>query len=95
MDKALRGVELDERAFARVEAIILSMTTEERSNPRLLNGSRRRRIAAGSGTSTQDVNRLIKQFEDMQKMMKQMSKRGGGMPGMAPGGNPFARGGRR
>jgi len=98
MDKALRGVELDERAFSRVEAIILSMTKEERSNPRLLNGSRRRRIAAGSGTSTQDVNRLIKQFEDMQKMMKQMSKKGGGgmMPGMmSGGGNPFARGGRR
>ena len=99
MDKAMRGVELDEKAFGRVEAIILSMTNEERSNPRLLNGSRRRRIAAGSGTSTQDVNRLIKQFEDMQKMMKRMSKKGGGgmqMPGMMPGGgNPFARGGRR
>ncbi len=73
MDKALRGVEIDERAFGRVEAIILSMTMEERNNPRLLNGSRRTRIAKGSGTTTQDVNRLIKQFEDMQKMMKKMT----------------------
>jgi signal recognition particle subunit SRP54 len=100
MDKALRGVDIDDRAFSRVEAIILSMTSEERSNPRLLNGSRRRRIALGSGTSTQDVNRLIKQFEDMQKMMKQLSQRGGGrglgMPGGLGGGmpslNPFGRG---
>ena len=81
MDKALRGVELDDKAFNRVEAIILSMTKEERQQPRLLNGSRRRRIAVGSGTTTQDVNRLIKQFEDMQKMMKRMTK-GGGMPAM-------------
>lgn len=74
MDKAMRGVEIDERAFGRVEAIILSMTREERQNPKLLNGSRRRRIATGSGTSIQDVNRLIKQFEDMQKMMKNMTR---------------------
>jgi signal recognition particle subunit SRP54 len=74
MDKAMRGVEIDERAFARVEAMILSMTREERQNPKLLNGSRRRRIATGSGTSIQDVNRLIKQFEDMQKMMKNMTR---------------------
>ena len=67
-------MQIDERAFGRVEAIILSMTQEERSNPRVLNGSRRKRIAAGSGTSIQDVNRLIKQFEDMQKMMKNMTK---------------------
>lgn len=74
MDKALRNVQIDERAFARVEAIVLSMTLEERRSPKLLNGSRRRRIALGSGTSIQDVNRLIKQFEDMQKMMKNMSR---------------------
>jgi len=74
MDKALRNVEIDEKAFGRVEAIIFSMTTEERRNPRLLNGSRRKRIAGGSGTSIQDVNRLIKQFEDMQKMMRNMTK---------------------
>lgn len=83
MDKALRGVEIDERAFGRVEAIILSMTMEERNNPRLLNGSRRTRIAKGSGTTTQDVNRLIKQFEDMQKMMKKMTN-GKVPPGMMP-----------
>jgi signal recognition particle subunit SRP54 len=74
MDKALRNVQIDERAFARVEAIVLSMTLEERRSPKLLNGSRRRRIALGSGTTIQDVNRLIKQFEDMQKMMKNMSR---------------------
>jgi signal recognition particle subunit SRP54 len=87
MDKAMRGVQLDDKAFNRVEAMILSMTIDERRNPRLLNGSRRKRIAAGSGTSTQDVNRLIKQFEDMQKMMKRMTK-GGPMPSL----NPLQRG---
>ncbi|HRK03591.1 MAG TPA: signal recognition particle protein [Chlorobiota bacterium] len=81
MDKAMRNVQIDERAFGRVEAIILSMTFEERQNPRLLNGSRRKRIASGSGTTIQDVNRLIKQFEDMQKMMRTMTK-GGRMPQM-------------
>ncbi|MEN9795060.1 MAG: hypothetical protein RLZZ150_37, partial [Bacteroidota bacterium] len=74
VDRALRDVQIDDRAFGRVEAIILSMTKEERGNPRLLNGSRRKRIATGSGTSIQDVNRLIKQFEDMQKMMRNMTK---------------------
>ncbi len=74
MDRALKDVQIDDRAFGRVEAIILSMTKEERTNPRVLNGSRRKRIAGGSGTSIQDVNRLIKQFEDMQKMMKNMTK---------------------
>ncbi|MCU0331685.1 MAG: signal recognition particle protein [Candidatus Kapabacteria bacterium] len=74
MDKALKNIPIDERQFARVEAIILSMTLKERRDPKLLNGSRRKRIAAGSGTSIQDVNRLIKQFEDMQKMMKNMTR---------------------
>ena len=74
VDRALRDVQIDDRAFGRVEAIILSMTKEERGNPRLLNGNRRKRIASGSGTSIQDVNRLIKQFEDMQKMMRNMTK---------------------
>jgi signal recognition particle subunit SRP54 len=74
VDKALRGVEIDDKAFGRVEAMILSMTKQERQNPRLLNGNRRKRIAAGSGTTIQDVNRLIKQFEDMQKMMRNMTK---------------------
>jgi len=72
--KALKGVQVDDGAFVQVEAIINSMTREERRRPRILNGSRRRRIARGSGTTTQDVNRLIKQFQMMQKMMKQMSR---------------------
>ncbi|MFN3306320.1 MAG: signal recognition particle protein [Candidatus Kapaibacteriota bacterium] len=76
MDKVLRNVNIDERQFSRVEAIILSMTKEERANPKILNGSRRRRIAMGSGTSIQDVNRLIKQFEDMTKLMKTISRGG-------------------
>lgn len=70
MDKALKNVNIDEKAFKRVEAIIQSMTLPERRNPKVLNGSRRKRIADGSGTSIQDVNRLIKQFEDMSKMIK-------------------------
>jgi signal recognition particle subunit SRP54 len=61
-----------------VEAIISSMTIHERQNPHLLNGSRRRRIATGSGTTVNDVNQLVKQFKDMQKMMKQMGVMGGG-----------------
>ncbi|MCS6999854.1 MAG: signal recognition particle protein [Bacteroidota bacterium] len=70
MDKALRGVEIDERAFTKIEAMILSMTPQERRNPRIINGSRRLRIARGSGTTVQDVNRLLKQFEEMQKLMR-------------------------
>jgi signal recognition particle subunit SRP54 len=81
--KALKGVQVDDDAFGSVEAIIYSMTRDERNRPQILNGSRRRRIAKGSGTSIQDVNRLIKQFSMMQKMMKKMArpgKKGGGMP---------------
>lgn len=74
MDSAMRNVQVDDKAFSKVEAIIFSMTKEERSNPKIINGSRRRRIAIGSGSSIQDVNRLLKQFEDMQKMMKMMTK---------------------
>ena len=70
---ALKGKEIDEKVFTKVEAIILSMTLEEREKPNLLNGSRRRRIANGSGTTIQDVNRIIKQFTDMQKMMKKFN----------------------
>jgi signal recognition particle subunit SRP54 len=70
MDKALKNVNIDDKAFKRVEAIIHSMTLHERRNPKVLNGSRRKRIADGSGTTIQDVNRLIKQFEDMSKMIK-------------------------
>ncbi len=81
--KALKGVQVDDDAFVHIEAIIKSMTRDERNRPQILNGSRRRRVAKGSGTSVQDVNKLIKQFSVMQKMMKRMSrpgKKGGGMP---------------
>lgn len=74
MDKQLKNVDVDEKQFSRVEAIILSMTRHERNNPKTLNGSRRKRIARGSGTTVQDVNRLIKQFNDMSKMMKSMTR---------------------
>lgn len=70
MGKMMKDVDIDDSAFKGIEAIIQSMTDKERSNPELLNGSRRKRIASGSGTSIQEVNRLIKQFEDMRKMMK-------------------------
>ena len=73
MDKAMKNVEVDDRAFSKVEAIILSMTKDERANPKIINGSRRKRIANGSGSNIQDVNRLIKQFEDMSKLMKNIS----------------------
>jgi len=74
MDLKLKNVNLDDKAFTRVEAIIHSMTRKERTNPKIINGSRRKRIANGSGTKIQDVNRLLKQFEDMQKMMKSMTQ---------------------
>lgn len=74
LGKQLKDVDLDDDAFKHVEAIVQSMTIEERRNPGLLNGSRRRRIAQGSGTSVQQVNQLLKQFEDMKKMMKTATK---------------------
>ena len=88
--KAIRDVDIDDNAFKGIEAIIQSMTPKERTNPELLNTSRRQRIAKGSGTSIQEVNRLIKQFDQTRKMMKMMtgSKMAGmmgrmkGMPGM-------------
>lgn len=67
-------VQVDDRALIRIEAMIQSMTREERARPSMINGSRRRRIALGSGTSVQEINRLLKQFEEMQKMMKRFSK---------------------
>lgn len=70
MGKAMKDVDIDNDSFKHIEAIIQSMTNEERERPELLNGSRRKRIATGSGTSIQEVNRLLKQFEDMRKMMK-------------------------
>ena len=87
--KALRGAKVDEKGMARIEAIILSMTPAERDDPSILNASRKKRIAAGSGTSVVDVNRLLKQFDAMQGMMRQLSgknmkklqKRFGGMGG--------------
>ncbi len=72
MGSQLKGVEVDDRAFVRIRGIICSMTMAERTRPKLINGSRRRRIARGSGTSVQDVNRLLQQFGQAQKMMKQM-----------------------
>jgi signal recognition particle subunit SRP54 len=85
---ALRDVEIDDRDVARVEAIIRSMTPEERQKPKIIGGSRRKRIATGSGTTPQDVNRLLKQFADAQKMMKQLAGGRGlpGMPGLAAAG---------
>jgi signal recognition particle subunit SRP54 len=73
MGKMMKDVDIDDTAFKGIEAIIQSMTEKERNNPELLNGSRRKRIATGSGTTIQEVNRLIKQFEDMRKMMKMFS----------------------
>jgi signal recognition particle subunit SRP54 len=76
MQRLPHNVAVDESALTRIEAIIRSMTQEERRRPQVLNGSRRKRIAAGSGTTVQDVNRLLKQFEQMQKMMKAFGKAG-------------------
>ena len=74
MDKALKGVEVSDDAFKPIEAIISSMTPQERSNPQLLNGSRKNRIAKGSGTTIVEVNRFLKQFEQTSKMMKKMQQ---------------------
>ena len=93
MGKAMKGVDMDDDAFKGIEAIIHSMTKKERENPKLLNGSRKKRIASGSGTTVVEVNQLIKQFSQMGKMMKmmqgggakqmmQMMKGQGGIPGM-------------
>jgi signal recognition particle subunit SRP54 len=84
----LGGLSVDERELDRVQAIVLSMTPEERAHPELIKGSRRRRIAQGSGTSVQAVNQLIKQFDQMRKVMKQLAQ--GKMPslGQLAGGGP-------
>ena len=73
MGKAMKGVDIDDDAFKGIEAIIKSMTNYERENPHVINGSRRQRIASGSGSSVSDVNKLLKQFEDMRKMMRMMN----------------------
>ena len=77
MGKALKGIDVDDDAFKHIEAMIHSMTPKERANPKLINGSRKKRIANGSGTDIQEVNKLIKQFDQMSKMMKMMQGGGG------------------
>ena len=97
MEKQIRDVDIDDRALLRIEAIITSMTKKERAKPDILNGSRRKRIAAGAGVTVEEVNKLMKQYEQMKKMFKQMNSKGGkrnmmrnmgGMRGM-PGGFGF------
>ena len=73
----MKDIKVDEKQFARTEAIILAMTPAEREDPSLMNASRRRRIAAGSGTSVEMVNRLLRQFEQMNKMVKQLKSKKG------------------
>ena len=90
MGKALKDVNVDDNSFKPIEAIIRSMTLQERENPELINGSRKNRIAKGSGTSVPQVNQLLKQFEDMRKMMKTMNKMGGGKRALSAL-NPFGR----
>jgi signal recognition particle subunit SRP54 len=75
--KAMKDIDIDDDSLKPIEAIIKSMTPKERSTPELLNGPRKQRIAKGSGTSIQEVNQLIKQFDQMRKMMKMMNKSGG------------------
>jgi signal recognition particle subunit SRP54 len=81
--KQLKDVQIDENEFNKAEAIIYSMTPEERRKPILIKDSRKKRIAKGSGTTIQDVGKLLKQYEQTKKMMKQLS----GMPGMGGAGN--------
>jgi signal recognition particle subunit SRP54 len=99
MPKELKGAEIGDDQLKPIEAIIRSMTPLERRKPEIMNGSRRNRIATGSGTSVGDVNRLVKQFGEMQKMMKRMGgmglgkkgkkgKKGGGLGGFGGGGFP-------
>jgi len=80
MDKAMKNVEISDDAFVPIEAMIGSMTPYERQHPQCLNGSRKQRIAAGSGRTIQELNRFLKQFEDTRKVMKMVSKGGGKMP---------------
>ena len=93
MGKQLDNVDVDEKQFYRLEAIILSMTTKERLKPEIINPSRKIRIASGSGTKVEDVNRLLKQFEQMQKMMKQMGGMSGKGMGKGKGKGPRGMGG--
>jgi signal recognition particle subunit SRP54 len=94
--KEIRDIDVDEKQIARIEAIVLSMTKAERADPDLIDGSRRRRIAAGSGHDVSAVNQLLKQFDQMKKMMKMMMKGGGKLPpgfDGGPGGMPGMPGG--
>ncbi len=77
MERQIRDVDIDDRALLRIEAIITSMTKKERAKPDILNGSRRKRIAAGAGVTVEEVNKLMKQYEQMKKMFKQMNSKGG------------------
>jgi signal recognition particle subunit SRP54 len=79
--KELKNAEIDDKEIGRIEAIIRSMTPEERREPQIMNGSRRLRVAQGSGTTTNEVNQLLKQFKDMQKMMRMLGRGGGGGKG--------------
>ena len=81
--KQLKNAQVDDKQLDRIEAIVLSMTPEERRHPEIIDGSRRQRIARGSGHTVQDVNALLKQFREMQKMVKQLA--GGKMPKFGPG----------
>lgn len=90
MGKAMKDVDLDDNSFKPIEAIIRSMTMQERENPDLINGSRKNRIAKGSGRTVQEVNNLLKQFSDMRKLMKTMNKMGGGKKALSTL-NPFGR----
>lgn len=94
MSKMTKNLDIDNSAFNKVEAIILSMTPQERSNPELLNISRKKRIAMGCGQTMDDINRFIKQFDQMRKMMHKLSK-SPGMAGMMGGGGGGQRRGRR
>ena len=88
--KAIKDIDIDDNSFKPIEAIIRAMTLDERENPDIINGSRKTRIANGSGTSIQQVNQLLKQFADMRKMMKTMNKMGGGKRAMSAL-NPFGK----
>ncbi|HYG04761.1 MAG TPA: signal recognition particle protein [Chryseosolibacter sp.] len=90
MGKAMKDVDIDDNSFKPIEAIIRAMTNEERENPDVINGSRKNRIAKGSGRTVQEVNNLLKQFGDMRKLMKTMNKMGGGKRAMSAL-NPFGR----
>ncbi len=90
MGKAMKDIDIDDNSFKPVEAIIRAMTLQERENPDIINGSRKNRIATGSGTSVQQVNQLLKQFSDMRKLMKTMNKMGGGKRALSTL-NPFGK----